>query len=723
MPRLSRLSASQRALNRRLRNRSNRENTTYSAIENENNASSQRERREDSEIRRVERIIDRTRRTARRRNPQTGHQEQDQDTLRRSIRRQDPNVRATEQQNDTESRRQRRTDAEIRETERVADRHRRSNRRRDTNVRILERERDRIARSQARDNPARRIVDQAVNSARRQSARLLQRQAITDAIRRISQRVSQNRSISQNREAENRRNADRMRENRANNSQVAVITQLEVKIREFNKHVKWGPNQVCLCCKGLWFPSQVTEISRAFVESKASLLNHSSDLLSDDNKLQLCSTCLRNIALGKKPKFAIINGLDFPDLPPCLKGLTPLEERLISPRLPFMVIKSLGVGRQSAIKGAVVNVPIPVSNIVTSLPRAFNEAEVIQLHLKRRMEFRHDYMTETIRPLKVTDAIRHLINTELYLKHNVVLNQQWISTYTSDTVPFVVSQADVELVDELNREFQQPFHPEEDVEMEELNPGGQETLLENKHVAMQRIIIAPGEGQRPLDMIMDADSEELAFPTIYAGIKRKTSETFTTIVRSELRNIDRRGCRVDKLFFNYKKLELISIRNNTSICLRKRSASRAITVSNALNEEHMDHLIRHDEGYRVLKGIRTSPAHWEAEKKKVMAMIRQFGLPTFFITLSAAESRWVELLVLLKDNVDKQQVTEDEAFNLSSQEKVRLIRTDPVTCARYFEYRFRKLFRLMKMRGGVFGEKETPQISLYRENLKKIQNF
>jgi len=45
-----------------------------------------------------------------------------------------------------------------------------------------------------------------------------------------------------------------------------------------------------------------------------------------------------------------------------------------------MIIKTIGHERQSAIKGAVVNVPIPVSNIVTSLPRAFNEAEVIQLH-------------------------------------------------------------------------------------------------------------------------------------------------------------------------------------------------------------------------------------------------------------------------------------------------------------------------------------------------------
>jgi len=52
--------------------------------------------------------------------------------------------------------------------------------------------------------------------------------------------------------------------------------------------------------------------------------------------------------------------------------------------------------------GAVVNVPIPVSNIVTFLPRALNEAEVLQLHLKRRIEYGHDFMAETIRPPLLT---------------------------------------------------------------------------------------------------------------------------------------------------------------------------------------------------------------------------------------------------------------------------------------------------------------------------------
>jgi len=111
----------------------------------------------------------------------------------------------------------------------------------------------------------------------------------------------------------------------------------------------------------------------------------------------------------------------------------------------------------------------------------------------------------------------------------------------------------------------------------------------------------------------------------------------------------------------------------------------------------------HDDGYRILKGIRTSPAHWEDEKKKVMVMIRQFGLPTFFITLSAAETRWSELIVLLKRNLVKVEINQEEALNLKLRENARLIRTDPVMCARYFDYRYREVIKLMKKPWGILG--------------------
>jgi len=113
------------------------------------------------------------------------------------------------------------------------------------------------------------------------------------------------------------------------------------------------------------------------------------------------------------------------------------------------------------------------------------------------------------------------------------------------------------------------------------------------------VLGSPGEGQRPLDMITDSDSEDLSFPKIYAGAKRTCVESYTKIVKPEVRNYDRRACRVGKLFYNLRKLQLINLRNNYSICLRKHSASRYITARTALNVDEVNRLVQFDERYRI----------------------------------------------------------------------------------------------------------------------------
>jgi len=87
-------------------------------------------------------------------------------------------------------------------------------------------------------------------------------------------------------------------------------------------------------------------------------------------------------------------------------------------------------------------------------------------------------------PFKIADAIRYLVNTKLYRKHSVSVNEQWISDFTSETVPFIASQEDLSLVEEQLQIQQEDVNTEgtnadKNTEAEELNPGGQETMLEN----------------------------------------------------------------------------------------------------------------------------------------------------------------------------------------------------------------------------------------------------
>ena len=68
--------------------------------------------------------------------------------------------------------------------------------------------------------------------------------------------------------------------------------------------------------------------------------------------------------------------MSFPNKPSVL-DLTPLEERLISPRIPFMQIRELPRGGQLSIHGNVVNVPSDVNSTVHTLPRLVSESDYL----------------------------------------------------------------------------------------------------------------------------------------------------------------------------------------------------------------------------------------------------------------------------------------------------------------------------------------------------------
>jgi hypothetical protein len=108
-----------------------------------------------------------------------------------------------------------------------------------------------------------------------------------------------------------------------------------------------------------------------------------------------------------------------------VQDLSPLEERLVALRLPFMQIRLLGTERQSSLKGNVVNVENDLDICAQVLPRKFDETSTVQVQLMRRMNYKSPYMYETIRPLKVFNAAKYLMETELYQSENVVLSTDW----------------------------------------------------------------------------------------------------------------------------------------------------------------------------------------------------------------------------------------------------------------------------------------------------------
>lgn len=134
---------------------------------------------------------------------------------------------------------------------------------------------------------------------------------------------------------------------------------------------------------------------------------------------------------------------------------------------------------------------------------------------------------------------------------------------------------------------------------------------------------------------------------------------------------------------------------------------RKFRAKDCLNKDFADNIVKYNEGYRSLKFIRGTPAHWEHIRKINLAMIRQISPPTFFITLSPVERIWLELIQVLYKYHHGKQLTLDEVSELDDDVITDLIRKDPVMCARYFQNKTDCIMKALKKKGGIFDEFEV----------------
>lgn len=140
-------------------------------------------------------------------------------------------------------------------------------------------------------------------------------------------------------------------------------------------------------------------------------------------------------------------------------------------------------------------------------------------------------------------------------------------------------------------------------------------------------------------------------------------------VRSENRQFDRKACTSPMCFHDYKKLELLQIKNSPPIYLRHFSGRDRILAQNILKGSFPQNWIQHDYAYNVLKGVR------------------------FSFTLRSWEKKW-------NCNASPIWASNLELFTfnniLINQDMYYLIWSDGVAFAIYFDYRYWQSLMLFK---------------------------
>ena len=421
-------------------------------------------------------------------------------------------------------------------------------------------------------------------------------------------------------------------------------------------------------------------------ENKYSVHRLFTEIKSFDDKQYICRTCHAKVSKGQVPCQAVGNKLEVDRIPPELSVLEKLEQILIAQRIVFEKIVVMPKGQQRKIKGAICNIPVECDQTCTTLPRPPERSGIIMLKLKRKMEFRGHVYFQAVRPQLILNALMWLkMNNPLYdnicididkigrhlktLQQNDVnlddstLNNDNHSTesgISDDTCSNnengenVSTPADEENDDPVN-EYQAPTS---ETCLQSVIPDYPVTVEQNDNVSSQGdevYAIAPGESKHPVSFMVDQQCEELAFPILFPkgkygySVNREIKLSPVKYFNARLlHHSGRFATNSEYLFFAQFIIEQKKVSDSINIALKKMHGE-PLTASQirSNNMQNLQNLIFQDQAYLFLRQIPGTPRYWQKFMNEVVAMVKQLGIPTWFMTLSCADLRWPELFQII----------------------------------------------------------------------------
>ena len=188
---------------------------------------------------------------------------------------------------------------------------------------------------------------------------------------------------------------------------------MDDRIRKFRREIIDGPNYNCFSCERGLFKSGVKHVLEKDIEDFLDKMCPKLAMslgLKGKRDIYLCHTCHKAIKSKKMPNINVGNGLALETIPDELK-ISDLEQQLIAKVLIFMKLKKLPTTRMRAVFDKIISVPLENQDIektVQTLPRQPNDAEIVAVELKRKLELKNCHLKDSIRPKAVVNALKKL---------------------------------------------------------------------------------------------------------------------------------------------------------------------------------------------------------------------------------------------------------------------------------------------------------------------------
>ena len=476
------------------------------------------------------------------------------------------------------------------------------------------------------------------------------------------------------------------------------------RVSAFKTAVKEGPYYICVVCNRCLYRKTVKLLQTNLDKYDVDLSQILTTVKSFDSNFYICITCHQYLLKKKMPCQAVHNDLFLDEIPEVIDILNRLEKVLISKRILFKKITIMPKGQQPKIRGAICNIPIQTSAVTNCLPRETDD-DVLFVKLKRKIIFTGHVYFESVRPNIVEAALNYLkISNPFY--SNILINIDNINNE-------LLSISDT---DAMVNQDEYPLEIDNNENLEEENPLDSECVRSDEMCTIPNIYhndcnileMAPGENKKPLPFFNDDFCEEQAFPFLFPKgkfgykVQRAIPLSPSKYFNQRLLNYTQRfSSNSDYIFFAQYVMQQINLFSQINIATCKVKGSMNAGQFNNNFKETIRALICEDKGYMFMKSVKGTPAYWKVFLHDVLAMVKQKGLPTFFLTLSCADLRWVELIDIIA-KLNQIDVTVNE--EMSYFKKCELLNQNPVLTARHFQFRVEIFFKeIILHKNGPFG--------------------
>ena len=194
----------------------------------------------------------------------------------------------------------------------------------------------------------------------------------------------------------------------------------------------------------------------------------------------------------------------------------------------------------------------------------------------------------------------------------------------------------------------------------------------------------PQNRNTPVNAFSEKNLEVLAWPWLYPDAKngfgepREVRITEADYFQNRILHSDGRWARcIPYVLWACSMLMKYKINNCVSTALRMRKRGVRLTAGD-LEEDNPD--VR-EAKFSFMHDIRGTSAYWARSRSDLLTLLRTLGVPSFFITLSADDCNWPDLMkVLLELEGD----TVTDPSSLSAARKREFMQNHPVTVTRHF---------------------------------------